>query len=138
MWLFFNALHWQWGQNDFPRTGLYLASVVTLVRELLSVARYLSNRCGHSAMWDFGLGLDGMSSLKPILNAHYPFYADDHPGYPAMEYRQTARASVLDLEKVPGAVADRLAGKLYRTFDVTDPNFLSVFADAAEDADTEI
>lgn len=131
MRLFFNALHYQWGLNDVPRTGLYLAWTVSVVRELLAVARYLSNRCGHSAMWDFGLGLDGMSSVKPILNIHNPFYADDHPGYPAADYRQTARASVLDLEKVPGAVAERLAGKLYRTFDADDPKFLTVFADEA-------
>jgi hypothetical protein len=136
MRLFFNALHFQWGLNDVPRTGLNLASVVALVRELLGVARYLSNRCGHSAMWDFGLGLDGMSGVKPILNIHNPFYADDHPGYPAAEYHQTARASVLDLEKVPGAVAERLAGKLYRTFDVDDERLLAVFDDPAEKADT--
>lgn len=135
MRLFFNALHRQLGVNGVEFIGLELAYVVLIVREFLAFARCLSERSGHSAMWDFGLGMDGLSEVRPILNVQYPFFASDHLGYPGGDYRQTTRASVLELEKTPGAVAERLGGQLYRTFDVSDETFLSVFADPTEETD---
>jgi hypothetical protein len=129
MRLSFNYIHDTWNINGVEKTALNLVAVVLITREMQAVARYLSGRCGHSSMWDFGLGLDGLAGIRPLFNMGYPQHAADHFGYPGMDYQQTTRASVLDLEKAPGAVAQRLAGKLYRTFDVNDEKFLTVFKD---------
>lgn len=135
MRLFFSFFHENWTVNEVPFAGLNLANVVLIVRELQALARYLSGRCGHSAMWDFGLGLDGITRIRPILNARFPIHAGDHPGYPGTEYRQTTRATVLELEQAPGVVAERLAGRLYRNFDIADDTFLAVFADGISGQD---
>jgi len=129
MRLSFNYIHHTWNINGVEKTALNLVAVVLIAREMQAVARYLSGRCGHSSMWDFGLGLDGLAGVRPLFNMEYPQHARDHFGYPGTDYRQTTRASVLELEKTPGAVAKRLAGKLYRTFDVNDERFLTVFKD---------
>ena len=133
MRLFCNNVHEDSSINGVHITGLHLANVVLIVRELLAVARYLSNRSGHSAMWDFGLGLDGTLGVRPILNVNNPFYSTDHPGHPGADYRQTTRASVLELEQAPGAVAERLAGMLYRNFDISNEKFLAVFSEESDE-----
>lgn len=87
-------------------------------------------------MWDFGLGLDVLDGVRPFFHASMPAYAADYYGYPGTDYRQVTRASMLELEKTPGVVAERLAGKLYRIFDLSDEKFLTIFADATEERTT--
>ena len=44
-------------------------------------------------------------------------------------HTHTTRANVLELVKAPGTVAERLAGGLYRTFDINDEKLLAIFDD---------
>jgi len=131
--LFYNAPAHSFNVNSTPRTGLRLWEPVSITRELLAVARHLSDRCGHVAAWDFGLALDSMRGVRPMADPSYPFYPHDHPGYPGNDYRSTTRANVLELQKAPGAVAERLVGRLFRNFDVSDEKLLAVFADETDE-----
>ena len=49
-----------------------------------------------------------------------------HPGYPGRLYRQITHADVLDLQRSPGMVAERLTGALLRTLDIADRSWFAI------------
>ena len=111
--------------------AVHVAEIVLVTRELPAVAKYIADWCGHSSMWDFGLGIDSMRATRPMVDVSGPSDVLNH-SYPGNDYAATTRASVLELAKSPGAVAERLAGRLYRTFEINDEKFLSIFDDVPE------
>jgi hypothetical protein len=119
--------------NGIQYTGLYLEAVALIVRDMLALARKVSEHSGHAAMWELGLAVTGISGARAVTSNRRVF-VDTYHQYPGSAYRRTARATVLDLEKVPGAVTGRLAGLLYRTLDITSSPWLGI---PLEDPDTE-
>lgn len=115
--LFHNAVSAVRAMNDIH---VRLHQIALVVRELLVVAQYISDQCGHSSMWDLGVALDCMNGTHPVTEGTNPVSDEDEPGFPAADYRRTTRVSVLELGKAPGAVTERLLGHLYRTFEITD------------------
>jgi hypothetical protein len=118
--------------NGIQYTGLRLEAVALIVRDMLVLARKISQRTGHTAMWEFGLAVTGISGARAMPSNPHVFVVGHE--YPGSAYRRTARATVLELEKVPGAVTERLAGMLYRSLDVSSSAWLSI---PLEDPDVE-
>lgn len=111
--------------NGIQYTGLYPETVALIVRDMLVLARKVSEYTGHAAMWELGLAVTGISGARAVASNQRVFIAMHHE-YPGSVYRRTARATVLDLEKVPGAVTERVAGLLYRTLDISSSPWLSI------------
>ena len=88
-------------------------------------------------MWELGLAVTGISGARAVASNPRAFVDTFHQ-YPGSAYRRTARATVLDLEKVPGAVTGRLAGLLYRTLDITSSPWLGIpLEDPGTEAESE-
>jgi hypothetical protein len=111
--------------NGIQYTGLYMETVALIVRDMLALARKLSEHTGHAAMWELGLAVTGISGARAVASNPHVFLAAHHE-YPGSAYGRTARATVLDLEKVPGAVTGRLTGLLYRTLDISSSPWLTI------------
>lgn len=111
--------------NGIQYTGLYPEAVALIVRDMLALAHKISERTGHTAMWEIGLAVTGISGARAIASNPRVFIAAPQ-GYPGSAYQRTTRATVLELERGPGAVAARLAGLLYRTLDVSANEWLGI------------
>jgi hypothetical protein len=123
--------------NGIQYTGLYLEAVALIVRDMLTLARKVSDHSGHVAMWELGLAVTGIGGARAVTSNPRVFI-DTYHQYPGSAYRRTARATVLDLEKAPGAVTGRLAGLLYRTLDITSSPWLGIpLEDPGTEAESE-
>jgi hypothetical protein len=119
--------------NGIRHTVLYLEAVAFIVRDMLAFTLNVSNHTGHSAMWEFGLAVAGIRGARARASNPRVFTAEHHE-YPGSTYWSTARATVLDLHKAPGAVTERLIGLLYRTLDLSSSAWFNI---PLEDAETE-
>ncbi len=103
--------------NGVGFTGVYLDVVASMVRGLLSWTVLLSEATGHATSWDIGVTVSNLFGARALPNARTPRTATlgliGNP-YDAREYTGTARASLAELMKNPGAVTQRLLGLLAR------------------------
>ena len=107
------------GEEQFSLIDLLL---VANAYRILFWAAELGRRMGYAGAWDIGVagnGLRGASSLA----------AEDRPThllrtakvtYPADTFRELTRATTWDIENQPGAVVDRLIGRVLRAIATTD------------------
>jgi hypothetical protein len=121
-----SGVGWIRNRNYDATPSFWLEYTVRAVREVIVLAREISTRYGHAAMWDLGIAVTSLAGARPELDRGQVM---DRPGYPNPQYTCTTRASVLELEKTPGGVADRLVGRLYRTFNMEEPLFMTIFDD---------
>lgn len=89
---------------------------VGFTHQFVAVARGLSEAVGHHGSWDIGIGIVNMAGTVSweATNAFRPSAAV----YGADTYDSTTRATVVELEQRPEAVAERLVGRLCRAFRV--------------------
>jgi hypothetical protein len=126
-----------WSINGLEYPALFLDIAGIAVREILAIALHLSDRAGHIARWELGVAVTGIEGARPRStdphrhDSYYPL------GYPSAAYRKGTQANVLELGNAPGAMAERLLGRLYRALDVSDSAWFTIPFKAPDAADPE-
>lgn len=87
--------------------GLMLAYATRIVE----CARSVAYQTGYYGRWLLGVACDGLAGGRSA--AEGGFYSD-RPAYSANTYRQTTTAEYFELDQQPGAIVNRLVGKLLR------------------------
>lgn len=104
------------GVNGVTYTGLFLDRTLSTVREILEVASEVSQRVGFAGAWHLGVAVTGIAGAGPISSQTNSFYSS--PGlnrYTKDSYHRTAQATLTEIIRNPGRVAERLAGLLHRS-----------------------
>lgn len=87
--------------------GLALAYASRIVE----CARSVAFQTGYYGPWLLGIAADGLAGGRSAGDQR--FYSD-RPAYSANTYRQTTTAEYFELDQQPGAIVNRLIGKLLR------------------------
>ncbi|HJQ00847.1 MAG TPA: RNA-binding domain-containing protein [Jatrophihabitans sp.] len=112
--------------NGITSTGILIDYVAMLVHEFLVTVALLSDRLRYRSSWDLGLGMTRLFGTRPIASVstlRATTVGAVSPAYEARELLQTTRADVIELEKQPGMVAERLLGLFARA--TSTENFLA-------------
>ncbi|MFC6008060.1 ATP-binding protein [Angustibacter luteus] len=108
-----------WGERRAIVDGL----AVAYARLMLGWAREYGSECAFSGVWVFGLAATGLKNLSSSVYDSSSIRRQP-PIYDAAQYRAVTRASTLELEDQPWAVADRLVSKLLRSL-ATEQYFIA-------------
>jgi hypothetical protein len=112
--------------NGITYTGILIDHVAMLVHEFLVTTAALSGKLRYGSSWDLGLGMTRLFGTRPIVNVstvRTTTVGAFSPAYEAENLIQTTRADVVELEKQPGVVAERLLGLFARA--TSTENFLA-------------
>jgi hypothetical protein len=96
-------------QMIFPSAG------VMYVRQFIALVTAIAESVGYLGPWILAAGATGIQNL-----AVYDFvrHGDSSPRYDAPDYRRATTTSYVELAKQPGALAERLVGRLLRSLGV--------------------
>ncbi len=105
------------GSDPDQASLLYLDQILTTCRQFLALAAELSSGFGFAGSWQLGIALTGVYGRQgTAFHGMDPNRCWSPPTYPEQEYRRTTGASVRELQENPGRVAERLLGRLVRSF----------------------
>jgi hypothetical protein len=107
-----------WGHDRYPEPIRVAMDVIIagLVRRSLALAVAIAASIDYYGPWDLGAavtGLNGVRSFALLNRNHFP---EGVTPYGAEQFKATTRASREELEARPGAVTQRLLGRLFRSF----------------------
>jgi hypothetical protein len=103
--------------NGMTYTGILIDHVGVVVHEFLVVVAAVSAMLRYGSSWDLGLGMTNLWGTRPIVNVgtvRSNAVGVFSPAYEARNLIQTTRADVIELERQPGVVAERLLGQFAR------------------------
>ncbi len=84
---------------------------------MVQLAALLSNEVPFLGSWDFAISITGLKGAISYLRP-YAGRIFEHPVYTASTFRSATRASRQEMEGKPGAIVDRLLGRLVRAIGI--------------------
>jgi hypothetical protein len=97
---------------------IYLVPVMQAIREFIKAIAVLSDLAGYAAMWDIGLAITNLNGAYGIGISTWG--ASSAETWSDKSYERMTRASVAEVGKMPALVAERLIGRLLRTYSADD------------------
>lgn len=98
------------------------ALLIANAYRILFWAAELGRRIGYAGAWDIGISGNGMlgASSAAIETRPSHMLPIERTSFPAAEFRELARATAWDIAHQPGAIVDRLVGRVLRAVGTTD------------------
>lgn len=99
---------------DEPGTNQALmpSAAITYARQFVALITAAAEHASYLGPWTLAAGATGIQDL-PVID--YLRHGDPSPRYDAPDYRRATTASYAELIKQPGAITDRLVGRLLRS-----------------------
>jgi hypothetical protein len=111
---------------------LFPSAAVVYARQFVALVAAAAERAGYLSTWVLAAGATGLQGV-PVYD--FRRQGDPSPLYVAATYEQATRASYAELVRQPGAVTERLIGRLLRSLGVHS-NYARALIDLASDQQT--
>lgn len=115
--------------GNFQQIMADVIPVLTL--RTVRIAAAVADHCGYQGPWMLGVAATGVAGLGAYQRSSITYDYGPRLGRDFDEYRMVTTASTADLTQLPGAVTQRLTGRLLRALGVAE-QYEKLLTDAPE------